>query len=117
MAVAAYLLLEELEDLDQMELLNIRRRQLRDNSNPFELRDVDFVRHFRVSKDIALLLCNRLQHFLQRQRSTGLPIHIQFIALQFFAYGSNRRRLLNNCKSILRKSVCKNGQPSNNSNI
>lgn len=57
--------------------LNIKRRHLRDESNPFELSNFEFIRLFRLDKDTCRYLINRLDGHLPTSRSDALTIEVK----------------------------------------
>lgn len=75
--MARHLLIEEEQNRLQIIMLNMQRRQLRDASNPFELREVTFRQLFRVSREIGRFICRRLMRSVQMQRGSGMPVHLQ----------------------------------------
>lgn len=75
--MARHLLIEEEQNRMQIMMLNVQRRVLRVASNPSEMREVVFRQLFRVSKEIAQMLCRRLMPTLRMQRTSGLPVHLQ----------------------------------------
>ncbi|XP_046384885.1 putative nuclease HARBI1 [Ischnura elegans] len=78
--------------LRERRFLRLERRMIRDHSNPFEVREEDFTRYFRVSKEIAIYLCQQLHPELSRRRRSGLRTHTQvLVALRFLAEGSYQR--------------------------
>ncbi|KAJ8964065.1 hypothetical protein NQ314_005148 [Rhamnusium bicolor] len=54
------------------EEFNLKRKQLRDASNPFQLTDFEFIRLFRADRETARYLVNRIQGQLLPSRSDGL---------------------------------------------
>ncbi|KAK4885935.1 hypothetical protein RN001_002206 [Aquatica leii] len=85
-------LLQQLNELNERHQENVRRRQLRDRTNPFEMTEELFIKYFRLSKDTTLQLINSLRPHLQSQRSTAVPVELKVLtALSFFGYGSYQR--------------------------
>ncbi|KAI4466824.1 nucleotidase-related [Holotrichia oblita] len=70
--------------------LKIQRRVLRDTSDPFQMPDKNFIKHFRLSKELTMYLINELRPFLRNgERSTAISIEKQILScLLFFAHGS-----------------------------
>ncbi|XP_058813410.1 putative nuclease HARBI1 [Topomyia yanbarensis] len=73
--------------------LAIRRRRIRDASNPLDLPDETFVQYFRVSKDLFLYLLNILEAKINPPVGSQaiLPIFKLSVALRFFAEGGYQR--------------------------
>ncbi|XP_055916167.1 putative nuclease HARBI1 [Eupeodes corollae] len=66
----------------------IKRRYLRDNSNPFELSENDFVQQFRVNKECFKMILSSLD-LPQDRRRTSVPPVLQLCAtLNLLASGS-----------------------------
>ncbi|CAI6360550.1 unnamed protein product [Macrosiphum euphorbiae] len=92
--VAHILVLNELEQHQAIYALKIQRRRLRDIYNPFDLREYDFTKLFRISKNLALYIIDKLSNVqrLQRKRKNGLSLQLQvLVAIRFFAFGSFQR--------------------------
>lgn len=51
-----------------------RRRRFREQTNPFNLEDAEFVQRYRLSKAATQTLCQELRPFLTPTRSTGLSV-------------------------------------------
>lgn len=77
--VAHILVLNELEQHQAMYALKVQRRRLRDIYNPFDLREYDFTKLFRISKNLALYIIDKLSNVqrLQRKRKNGLSLQLQ----------------------------------------
>ncbi|KAJ8911764.1 hypothetical protein NQ315_008816 [Exocentrus adspersus] len=86
-------LINEEENRERLREQQIERRLFRDANNPFDLADEQFRRLFRLSKDLAQMLIDEINPFMQHdQRSTRIPQPIRvFAALRFFATGSYQR--------------------------
>lgn len=57
---------------------NIRRRNLRDASDPFQLSDKVFVKYFRMPKVITRNLINSLRlHIEPAKRKTAIPLELK----------------------------------------
>ncbi|KAJ8935834.1 hypothetical protein NQ314_012628, partial [Rhamnusium bicolor] len=79
-------------DTGRNEEFNLKRRQLRDASNPFQLRDFEFIRLFRADRETARYLVNRIQGQLLPSRSDGLTPQMKvLITLRFLGFGSYQR--------------------------
>ena len=63
---------EDYEDLEEIEMERVRRRQIRDWLNPFDCPETSFVRYFRLSRELARDLCEWLRPHLERNRRHGL---------------------------------------------
>ncbi|KMQ86912.1 nuclease harbi1, partial [Lasius niger] len=95
MAFAA-LLMDLLEEEEARRENSIVMRTLRDTIDPFSLTDQQFIKVFRLSKDVVHYLCNALQPTLQRKRTNGLHVTTQVLAaLRFFAIGSYQKGIGN----------------------
>ncbi|XP_029347920.1 putative nuclease HARBI1 [Acyrthosiphon pisum] len=107
--VAHILVLNELEQHQAIYALKVQRRRLRDIYNPFDLREYDFTKLFRISKNLALYIIDKLSYVqrLQRKRKNGLSLQLQVIvAIRFFAFGSFQRCVgQDNLGSISQPSV------------
>ena len=70
--------------------MKVQRRTIRDASDPFQLPDESFVKHFRLSKNVTAHLIEELRPFiLPPQRNTGISLEIKVLSsLLFFAHGS-----------------------------
>lgn len=68
----------------------LNQKQLRDNSDPFQLPDKTFLKLFRLNKHCCQLLINGLiGHLNQPIRATKIPLHLRIlIVLNFFGQGS-----------------------------
>lgn len=77
--VAHILVLNELEQHQAIYALKVQRRRLRDIYNPFDLREYDFTKLFRISKNLALYIIDKLSNVqrLQRKRKNGLSLQLQ----------------------------------------
>jgi hypothetical protein len=70
--------------------MRIERRRLRDQMNPFEAPDSEFMNNFRLSKELTQNLIEWLRPYVPgRIRSTGLPLFLRVLStLHFLAKGS-----------------------------
>lgn len=68
------------------EARRIERRRLRDQLNPFELRETEFRNLFRISRDMAKDLIDELAPFLVSKSSCGLPMHIKVSVFNMILY-------------------------------
>ncbi|XP_044746590.1 uncharacterized protein LOC123308106 isoform X2 [Coccinella septempunctata] len=66
------------------------QRNLRDNSNPFELPDKIFTKLFRLDKETCQLIIHSIsEHMHDSQRSTFVPKHLRILCtLHFLGHGS-----------------------------
>jgi len=71
--------LELLEERLRIVERRLERRNLRDTQNPYELPRREFMNIFRLSPELSMDLTNFLRPYLQRERSSGLPVEIQVI--------------------------------------
>ncbi|KAK4877090.1 hypothetical protein RN001_009596 [Aquatica leii] len=69
--------LDMIENLERRRTLRLQRKQLRDNSNPFELPDTTFIKLFRLNKEAAWNLIEELQEFIERKRADAVPLYLQ----------------------------------------
>lgn len=53
-------------DFESISARRQRRRDLRIQSNPFDLDDVEFIKKYRLSKELVLNLCAELTPFLKK---------------------------------------------------
>ncbi|KAM7309758.1 putative nuclease HARBI1 [Ixodes scapularis] len=70
-----------------------RRRRYLDHANAFDMDDVDFQRHYRLSKDVVRWLCDELRDDpgLRRWSRARTVVTVEqqvLVALRFFATGS-----------------------------
>lgn len=88
-------LLNDVEEEEKRENFLIMK-ELRDNINPFNLTDEQFIRVFRLSKEAVIYICDSLQNILQRKGRKGLRVETQVLAaLRFFAIGSYQKGIGN----------------------
>ncbi|XP_039762307.1 putative nuclease HARBI1 [Pararge aegeria] len=75
----------------------LRRRWLREKSDPFNIEEEEFVRRYRLTKEDAQQLCNEIRPlFKTTRRSTDLSVEIKVLtALAFYATGVDQRPLGN----------------------
>lgn len=68
----------------------ILRRNLRDNSNPFELDETTFIRQFRLNRRAAQFLVEAISpHLDVAERETRIPNYLRILCvLHFFGHGS-----------------------------
>lgn len=80
-----------------MEVLRLERRALRDNSNPFEMPEAHFRKHYRLSRELTRTLIEQLTpHMNAGVRRTKVTIAGRILgALRFFAQGSYQRSVGN----------------------
>ncbi|XP_055905988.1 putative nuclease HARBI1 [Eupeodes corollae] len=64
---------------EEVSYAKIKRRYLRDNSNPFELSENDFVQQFRVNKECFKMILSSLD-LPQDRRRTSVPPVLQLCA-------------------------------------
>ncbi|XP_018367126.1 PREDICTED: uncharacterized protein LOC108763763 [Trachymyrmex cornetzi] len=93
MAAAWWLL--QLAEEEERNMLKIRRRQLRDASNPFEILESQFIHLYRLTKDATLALRDFIQPHMQVAiRLTAIPLELKLLAtLSFLSSGSYQRRI------------------------
>lgn len=74
----------------QINLSRIKKRRLRDASNPFDVTDTEFRQHYRLHKVLAQRLIDELEpHMREAQRATAIPVNLKVLcALHFFANGN-----------------------------
>ncbi|KAK4882847.1 hypothetical protein RN001_006166 [Aquatica leii] len=71
-------LIDEIEDLEELHNLNIERRMLRDNSNPFDLPNTFFKKLFRFEKEMMLQIITIMSPFMRNSHySNAIPIHMK----------------------------------------
>lgn len=98
------------EMYDRRNHLRIRRRNLRDSSNPFTLPEERFKELFRFPTRLATELISELRPFMEQgERITFVPIHLRVLAsLHFFATGSYNRDIGQDFSAALSKTmVCR----------
>ncbi|XP_023289543.1 uncharacterized protein LOC111674271 [Orussus abietinus] len=67
----------------------IEMRRLRDAQNPFDLPSNEFLKHFRLSPELAMDIVNTLRPRLERERIHGLLPEVKvLVAINFYANGS-----------------------------
>lgn len=90
-----YALFEFLEsDNTEANILRKRRRmELRAECNPFDLDDTEFVKRYRLTKQLTYNLCDDLRPLMKTpKKSTDLSVETKvLIALAFYATGSYQR--------------------------
>lgn len=71
-------------------MMRIRRRQLRDSQNPFEIMtERQFKKNFRFTKDLAILIIERLEPHLRELRANGISRYLKVLAtLNFLGHGT-----------------------------
>ncbi|GBP40341.1 hypothetical protein EVAR_86487_1 [Eumeta japonica] len=69
------------------------RRQLRFEAAAFQLSEPEFQAHYRLSKELFLLLCSELKPLMERsRRHTKISVECKVLtALAFYASGSNQK--------------------------
>lgn len=82
--------LQHEEHLEEIRLFNIERRTMRDESNPFEMREDLFIMSFRLTKEMAQYVFNLIvQDFDVTANIVAVPPILQYFAtLNFYATGS-----------------------------
>lgn len=90
--------LEAVEEEDIMRQNSVLIKSLRDDINPFNMIDRQFIKIFRLSKDAVHYFCNVLQVPLQRTRSNGLSVETQVII--------NIKLIINIIHSYMKICVC-----------
>lgn len=83
----------EEERLEGIRNENIERRLMRDGSDPFSIEDVRFVELFRLNKDMAQYVYNRIgPNMAQTNNPVAIPTILKFFGvLRFFATGAYQR--------------------------
>ncbi|XP_052755270.1 putative nuclease HARBI1 [Galleria mellonella] len=83
----------EMDAMYEAEQRKIKRRRLRDQSNPFDIDDEQFIKRYRLSKSLVYSLCDELRpHMAGSSKSTDLTLETKvLVALSFFATGSYQR--------------------------
>lgn len=79
--MAGEILINLLNDVEEEEKRknSLIMKELRDSINPFNLTDEQFIRVFRLSKEVVIYICDSLQNILQRKGRRGLSVEIQVI--------------------------------------
>ncbi|KAM3955207.1 putative nuclease HARBI1, partial [Aphomia sociella] len=74
-----------------------RRKELSEKCNPFDLDEVDFIKRFRLSKELAYNLCEELRPLLKKPiKHMDLSVETKVLtALSFYATGSYQRPIGN----------------------
>ncbi|CAL1683867.1 unnamed protein product [Lasius platythorax] len=93
MALALWQL--QIAQQEERNILKIRRRQLRDASNLFEILESQFLLLYRLSKVATLELCNAIRPYVQEAvRATAIPLELKLLAtLSLLSSGSYQRRI------------------------
>lgn len=93
--VANVLAAEEEERLERLRHENIERREMREGSDPFTIEDSRFKELFRINKDMAHFILNRILPQLdQGNNPVAIPAIIKFFGtLRFYATGAYQRVL------------------------
>lgn len=93
--IANILALQREEHLQEIRLFNIERRRMREESNPFDLRDSLFKKTFRLNKDLAQYVYNSILEDLDvTDNNVAVPPLLKFFAtLHFYATGSYQHSL------------------------
>lgn len=101
-----YMLLDEEEIKRQRRAINLERRIMRNDSDPFALSDNTFRDLFRLTKDMVNEICIRIVLLMQRNSDLAVdPIIRIFTALYFFATGSYQRTVGQSHNLYLSQSV------------
>ncbi|XP_049312592.1 putative nuclease HARBI1 isoform X2 [Bactrocera dorsalis] len=96
------LLLEEEENLENRDRARYFR-SLRDSTDPFALSESEFMKNFRLPRDICRSLIDDLRP--HDQQKTSLPLTIRVLAtLNFFGHGSYQKCVGNNCNLPMSQS-------------
>ncbi|XP_044760171.1 uncharacterized protein LOC123317631 [Coccinella septempunctata] len=78
-----------LEENHNRNFMRIERRRLRDQKNPFEMPDAQFIKMFRLKKQCTINLINALQQFLPTKNANAIALPKKvLITLNFLATGS-----------------------------
>lgn len=99
-----------LDDIEDGENRSSRRRSpiFRREQNAFDLNDRDFVKLFRLDKDLVLFLCEELRAELEPKTTRGNALQIErkvLIALRFYATGSYQGAIAQDHLSVSQPSV------------
>ncbi|KAB0790353.1 hypothetical protein PPYR_15280 [Photinus pyralis] len=88
--IARIIEMHNLERREHIRLFNLERRIMRDESDPFSLRDEQFISLFRLSKGMVRYLRNELEvHVNITENIVAIPLMLKLLAtLNFFATGS-----------------------------
>ncbi|VEN46497.1 unnamed protein product, partial [Callosobruchus maculatus] len=88
-------LMEEEAEFQHRRANRIRLRSLRDNSDPFSLRDTVFTGMYRLTRDLARALIETLRPHMNMNagaRSTAVPVELRVLcALNFYGQGSYQK--------------------------
>ncbi|KAB0795114.1 hypothetical protein PPYR_04886 [Photinus pyralis] len=87
------LLLHMLQQADERYQVNLRRRTLRDASNPMTMPESTFMSVFRLSRELAQDVIDELSPHLRQERGpTPIPIYLRIlVALHFYGQGSYQK--------------------------
>ncbi|XP_018909951.2 putative nuclease HARBI1 [Bemisia tabaci] len=103
-----------MEEEDTVQNWRVERKRLRDSCDPFMAPKRQFQQNFRISKNVARALIQRLApHFPPTRRSSLTPTHRVLAALKFFASGSYQRgcvaehNAINMCQTSVSDSLAK----------
>lgn len=87
------LVVEREDHLEEIRLENVERRLMRDESNPFAIEDTRFKELFRLNKDVAQYVYNRIApNMMQRANAVAIPNILKFFGvLRFYGTGAYQR--------------------------
>ncbi|KAF9787681.1 hypothetical protein SFRURICE_020248 [Spodoptera frugiperda] len=71
----------------------VKRRKIRQECDPFSIEDREFIKRYRLTKDLVRNLCDELKpHMSVPKKSTDLSVETKvLVALSFYATGSYQR--------------------------
>ena len=83
------------EQLEEIRHFNIERRLMRDETDPFTLRDDMFKKTFRLTKDMANYVLNLILPDIDvGVNDMAVPSHLKFFStLSFYATGSYQKQI------------------------
>lgn len=86
------ILMEE-ERKEILRHFNLNRRMIRSESDPFSMSDEEFIRQFRLTKDMVnqIILPNLIPHMQHRSVLAIEPIQRVLLSLAFYASGEYQR--------------------------
>ncbi|KAK4881858.1 hypothetical protein RN001_005177 [Aquatica leii] len=80
-----FVIAEEIEFVGERFTLNLERRLLRDNSNPFDIDEELFIKYFRLNKNRCRILIEDVRpHVLPGQRSTKIALELKVLSVLYF---------------------------------
>ena len=105
LALAALQALHDEEVLEGRNNLMLRKRFLRDTSNPFHMGDEQFRKHYRMFPYLALELIEILRPNLN-EHPLGIPAYMQVLpTLRFLSEGSYQKAVGQDCNHHMSQST------------